>query len=260
MFWFTSDTHFGHANIIRYCNRPFDSVEHMDRVLIENWNRVVGSGDTVYHLGDFTLGNATRAREYLGQLNGEIRMLRNPWHHDRGWLWDLRNDNSDPQTATGYYTIPEEPIVVLEPKETKYPKHIVLCHYPLAAWDRKHYGAWHLHGHSHGKHCDPLAIDVGVDACNYTPVSLAQIAGWYAGWYGWITGEDDDAEYLRSMGILLGPRLSVGGWDDCYVPLDAFEQLEANWGRVLYSLTRTEDLWKLPHERETVNREGPCST
>jgi calcineurin-like phosphoesterase family protein len=53
---------------------------------------------------------------------------------------------------------------------------IVLCHYPFAEWDRKHYGSWHLHGHSHGNyHGQGLIYDVGVDTNNFTPVSLEQI-------------------------------------------------------------------------------------
>ena len=60
-----------------------------------------------------------------------------------------------------------------------WPQTIVLSHYPMAEWDRKHYGSWHLHGHSHCKHIakpGELKIDVGVDCNNYTPVSLHQVA------------------------------------------------------------------------------------
>ncbi len=55
MLWFTADHHFGHANIIRYCNRPFASAEEMDATLVHLWNETVGRDDIVYHLGDFTL-------------------------------------------------------------------------------------------------------------------------------------------------------------------------------------------------------------
>ena len=46
-----SDTHFGDERILRYENRPFSSVEEMDKAIIENWNQVVGEEDTVFHLG-----------------------------------------------------------------------------------------------------------------------------------------------------------------------------------------------------------------
>ena len=68
--WVTSDTHFNHANIIKYCNRPFSSVEEMNETIIANWNKVVSQGDTVYHLGDFALGDKLLVLVLLECLNG----------------------------------------------------------------------------------------------------------------------------------------------------------------------------------------------
>src|SRR5574344_1354629 len=58
--FFTSDTHFNHANIIRFCNRPFKDVNQMNEVLIENWNRVISQGETVFHLGVLCFGGSYR--------------------------------------------------------------------------------------------------------------------------------------------------------------------------------------------------------
>jgi len=88
--WTTSDTHFGHANIIKYCNRPFKSVEHMDRELIRRWNERVKPEDTIIFLGDFCFKNSSGGKEgegtlnnaehYRKQLNGNIVFIRG--NHD----------------------------------------------------------------------------------------------------------------------------------------------------------------------------------
>ena len=57
MNFYISDNHFGHFNIIRYDNRPFDNTNKMDEVMIDRWNEVVGDNDTVYILGDFSWHN-----------------------------------------------------------------------------------------------------------------------------------------------------------------------------------------------------------
>lgn len=64
MIYFTADIHFGHARIIDYCDRPFNNADEMDRVLIKNWNSVVGSKDVVYILGDLTL-HREKQRQWL---------------------------------------------------------------------------------------------------------------------------------------------------------------------------------------------------
>ena len=66
--WFTSDFHLGHRNIIRYCNRPFDSIEDMDATLLANLNRKVGENDVLYFLGDFCLGDADQAKLYRDRI------------------------------------------------------------------------------------------------------------------------------------------------------------------------------------------------
>ena len=78
--WFTSDTHWNHANIIKYCKRPFANVEEMDDALISNWNAVVDKGDHVYHLGDFCWGKRDGWIKYLKLLNGNIHIIKG--NHD----------------------------------------------------------------------------------------------------------------------------------------------------------------------------------
>lgn len=77
-----SDTHFNHANIIRYCNRPFESVEHMNEAMITNWNSMVKHKDIVYHLGDVYFGSQKEADEILYRLHGEKRLILG--NHDNG--------------------------------------------------------------------------------------------------------------------------------------------------------------------------------
>lgn len=177
----TADTHFGHTNIIKYCDRPFESVEQMDQLLIDNWNKLIEPEDVVYHLGDFTLGDIETAANYFNQLNGNILVLGNHWHHDKRWL----PRNYFGPLALEYPTIDVArvsilpPMVVLEVAGLQCrPLAITLCHYPLAVWDRKHYGAWHLYAHTHkGDNSGEFRLNVGVDCMNYCPISLGNVLG-----------------------------------------------------------------------------------
>lgn len=69
--YFTSDTHFGHANIIKYCNRPYNNIHEMNKDYTETWNSIVKPRDTIFHLGDFSF-NADR---YVNKLNGSIVLI-----------------------------------------------------------------------------------------------------------------------------------------------------------------------------------------
>ena len=171
MIWFTSDTHFRHANILKYCDRPFADIDEHDDALVENWNLVVAPYDKVYHLGDFTLGGVDVAKLFFLQLNGRINVLGYPWHHDSRWLPDKPGESDELFSASGIPVNILPPIWVFgvdEYGDGNHDQYIALSHYPLAIWDRKHYGAWHLHGHTHGNYQGSgFIVDVGVDSLSH---------------------------------------------------------------------------------------------
>ncbi len=172
--WFTSDHHFGHSNIIKYCNRPFNSVEEMDTQLIELWNSVVGASDTVYHLGDFTFHGIQHFTDYIAKLNGQIKIL--PGSHDLRWIAGFKQNC---KSYSGHRVVILPPLISLKfpLNNSCRPQIIVLCHYAMRVWDRSHHGSWHLYGHSHGKlPGQGLSFDVGVDCNELKPISLEQVA------------------------------------------------------------------------------------
>jgi calcineurin-like phosphoesterase family protein len=79
--WFTSDTHFGHENIIKFSGRPFASVKEMNEALLTYWNETVGVDDVVYHLGDVAMGHFDDSWEYVKKLHGNIYLVNG--NHDR---------------------------------------------------------------------------------------------------------------------------------------------------------------------------------
>lgn len=161
-YWFTSDTHFGHVSIIKHCNRPFASVEEMDEEMVKRWNSVVGNGDIVYHLGDFSLiRDAHKIQDYVKRLKGQIHLIYG--NHDAKRMQFLK----------GFADVkPYKEVKVNNQK-------VVLFHYPILSWNGMHRGTWHLHGHSHGSGKRDLSVrrfDVGTDVWNFTPLSFDQVA------------------------------------------------------------------------------------
>lgn len=69
MIWVTADLHFGHANIMKYCNRPFDSTENMDKTILDNINHCVSEDDELYILGDFAMPGRHRLDYTLSCFN-----------------------------------------------------------------------------------------------------------------------------------------------------------------------------------------------
>lgn len=81
-----SDTHFNHGNIIKYCDRPFENITHMNEAMIVNWNSMVKHKDIVYHLGDVGFGKADKIDEILSRLHGEKRLILGNHDDPKDWV------------------------------------------------------------------------------------------------------------------------------------------------------------------------------
>lgn len=170
--FFTSDTHFNHANIISFCNRPFKNVDEMNEVIIANWNSVVGIDDTVFHLGDFCLGGSAEWTKVLDRLNGKIHLIVG--NHD---MKNLRQD-----FISRFEEVVMQRHIVID-------KHsIYLNHYPFLCFCGAYQpDVWQLFGHVHTRknntgmdacrlqYLYPTQYDVGVDNNNFMPVSYEQV-------------------------------------------------------------------------------------
>lgn len=170
MIFFTSDHHFGHANVIKYAKRPFPNAEVMDRNMIERWNMVVCPEDTVYYVGDLSFHKPDITASIVCQLHGIKHWIFG--NHDK----DLRKR----EEVTSLFASVQDMLEVRVPDEGAFKgeRRIVLLHYAMRVWDKSHYGTYHLYGHSHGTLLDDpnsLSLDVGVDNWDFYPVSYDQI-------------------------------------------------------------------------------------
>lgn len=167
-YFFISDTHFSHANIIKYCNRPFIDIKSMNEKIISNWNSVVTNDDVVYHLGDVILGNKEDANDIIGQLNG-IKYLVKGNH-------DMRQNQF--YRDLGFKEVYDHPIIIKD--------FIVLSHEPMPFVMNQMY--FNVHGHVHdspmfqtkGQNC----ACVCVERWNYMPVKDTDIFGFSLHGYG----------------------------------------------------------------------------
>lgn len=162
--YFTSDLHYGHNAILHMCDRPFESIDEMNKVLLYNYNSVVRKNDTVYILGDLAYRiTVEEANNFIKRLNGKKILLRG--NHDKTY---------DPSLF-------EE---ICDFKVIKYNGYkFSLMHYPLLEWPHYYHGGIDLHGHQHNtkeynesmKAQGILRYDVGVDANDFKPVSIDEI-------------------------------------------------------------------------------------
>jgi len=192
--FFTSDLHLGHENVIKFDERPFKDTNHMNRILINNYNSVVKEDSLCYFLGDVGMMQATELSKLVKQLNGtKVLILGN---HDRN-IYSMYNAGFDVVLNTATIYIGD--------------KRISMSHCPLPGiyreditgmkgakdgnnWHGEHKNQmftsqdmtvdYHLHGHIHSggnskkEHYTDRQFDVGVRANKYRPVSISQIESW----------------------------------------------------------------------------------
>lgn len=191
--FFSSDQHFGHRNVLRFCGRPYGDEKEMAKALIDNWNSVVTNDDIVVSMGDFFWFNDSHSiKKCIDKLNGkEIYLILG--NHDK-------RESFRRVTDERFHIVDGITHIFLrcDDAERWYQKtfEIVCSHYPLMTWSHRDRGAINLFGHIHSgwlRSCDdydqnlPLwrgqQLDVGVDNQNFTPVSfedvLAQLAQQY---------------------------------------------------------------------------------
>lgn len=153
-----SDTHFGHSNIIKYCNRPFKNTKDMDAQLIKNWNEAVSEEDEVFHLGDFSLSrNAEYVESIVKKLNGTKHLILG--NHDYLSPWRY--------IECGFASVHTSLNI----------KDVVMAHDPASAATLAE-GSTLLHGHVHNlwtcKHVDNgvKLINFSVEVIDYRPVTM----------------------------------------------------------------------------------------
>lgn len=171
MVFFTADTHFGHENVIRFCDRPFASVEEMNETMIRNWNERVTDKDTVYILGDmFFRCKIETVEDILKRLKGQKYLIVG--NHDGSWMSKMDYKK---------YFVNVQPFLETNDGQNTF----VCCHYPMLSWRHQaRHNFYMIHGHIHNDTAMdfwPLlvarerALNAGVDLNGFKPVTLAEL-------------------------------------------------------------------------------------
>lgn len=197
MIWFTADTHFGHANIIAACGRPWETADEMSDALIANINASVGVEDVLYILGDFsykmTRADAAALRTRIACRH--VRLVNG--NHDKNWA----EYPAGPDGRRPFEEVRDYVELKLEGG-----RKVALFHYPMVEWASAYHDALHLHGHIHSRGVEYnernreqglYRYDVGVDANGYAPVSIGKIVSFFEGVPNSFTGTGRSFHHLE---------------------------------------------------------------
>lgn len=195
MIYYIGDMHLGHKNVIKYDDRPFDSIEEMDETLIEKWNSVVSEEDDVYIVGDFIYRSSHVATYYLKRLKGHKHLIIG--NHDLKTLED--------EKACEYFDSIERLGYVKDGDVD-----VVMCHYPIAEWNgkrRKKNKSYHVYSHIHNRKNPTYdymkkqagALNAGCMINDYIPVTLEQL-------------KENNYYYNKRMDMLVMYHSEWGDW------------------------------------------------
>lgn len=162
--WITSDTHWGHQNIMNFCPvtraRFNNDVNYMNEKMVMEWNEKVSPEDLVYILGDVAFLPAQKAAEYMNRCNGRKILIEG--NHDRKTL-------NDPTFRKCFEEVHSYLRLVYEGTL------VIMSHYPFLEWDQMHRGSLHFFGHLHGGVTGQekyRCMDVGMDSTGEVVISL----------------------------------------------------------------------------------------
>lgn len=187
MNWYTADLHLYDQSMLTFehQNDPsvpeFGSVEKRFSFIKDGWNKRVKQDDDVYIVGDVSLAGRKETIAALSELNGRKHIILG--NHDGGWMHSLARSKTGNviDVSSGIKRIRDNG------------KDVVLCHYPIIAWEKQHKGSYLVYGHLHHTHEDTLfmdggrafakacgmtefrALNCGIMVCGYVPMSLAEL-------------------------------------------------------------------------------------
>ena len=167
MFYFIADTHFGHKNVLRLCNRPFQTIEEMNETIIQNWNSQVKNSDTVCIIGDLFFC-CKEPEPILKRLHGKKRLIVG--NHDSSWM---------SKVDCGKYFVSVD--IFLQISDGTHS--LTLCHYPMLSF--KHFArSYMIHGHIHANtdmdfwpciRARDNVLNAGVDLNGFQPVKFEEL-------------------------------------------------------------------------------------
>lgn len=170
--FFTSDPHYGHENILKYCHRPFSSIKEHDEELIRLWNETVPKDGIVFILGDIGFCSEAYLKSILNRLNGKIYWIIG--NHD--WR------RITPGIMNRFECITQQMVITVDNKI------VYLNHFPFLCYpDSDRHPVYQFFGHVHSGplsgssdisrlvHLNKRQYDVGVDNNEYKPISFQDI-------------------------------------------------------------------------------------